>query len=94
MLVFVFQRKLFMIIIPLHTTSTKMSDSEEDSDLNTSRYDPEDDLNVYGWPICCEQQDAGAEDQEGEQEHSNISIGPSATHVSDQQSQVRILYLL
>ena len=90
-LVFVFQPKLFMIIIPLHATSTIMSDSEEDSDLNISRYDPEDDPNVYGSPICCEQQDA--EDREGEQEHSDISIGPSPTRVSDQRSQVRILYL-
>ena len=83
-----------MIIILLHAISTKMSDSKEDSDLNISRYDPEDDLNVYDSPICCEQQDAGAEDREGEQEHSNILIGPSATCVSDQRSQVRILYLL
>ena len=72
-----------------------MSDSEVDSDLNISRYDLEDDLNVYGSPVYCEQQDAEAEDREGEQQHSNTSLGPStATRVYDQRSQVRNLYLL
>jgi hypothetical protein len=32
-----------------------MSDSDSDSDLNVSRYDPEDNLNMYGSPIYTEQ---------------------------------------
>ena len=32
-----------------------MSDSDSDSDLNVSRYDPEDILNMYGSPIYTEQ---------------------------------------
>ena len=42
----------------------EMSDSETDSDLNVSRYHPEDNLNIYGSPIYAEQpqdKDAGEE---------------------------------
>ena len=75
----------------LQATSIEMSDSETESDdLNISRYDPEDDLNVYGSPIYVEQQDRGVEDREGEQEQS---VGTSATRVCDERSQVRIFSL-
>ena len=67
-----------------------MPDSETDSDLNISQYDPEDDLNVYGSPVYLEQQvlDTGGtceapERPEGEQEQ--LIAGPSANIAFERQ---------
>ena len=77
----------------LQATSIEMSDSETESDdLNIWRYDPEDDLNVYGSPIYIEQKDREVEDREGEQEHS-VLVATLATRVCDERSQVRIFSL-
>ena len=44
----------------------EMSDSESDSYLNLSHYDPEDNLNVYGSPVYSEQpRDNAAEEPPG-----------------------------
>jgi hypothetical protein len=42
-----------------------MSDSESESDLNVSCYDPEDNLNIYGSPIYTEQAENVDEEQPG-----------------------------
>ena len=41
-----------------------MSNSDSDSDLNVSQYDPEDNLNIYGSPIYEEQPEDNVEEEQ------------------------------
>ena len=41
-----------------------MSNSDADSDLNVSQYDPEDNLNIYGSPIYEEQPEDNVEEEQ------------------------------
>ena len=41
-----------------------MSNSDSDSDLNVSQYDPEDNLNIYGSPIYEEQPGDNVEEEQ------------------------------